>query len=37
MILGGLSYLSNKYGMACDNVVNFEVCRIPEKIVEETY
>lgn len=25
-ISGGLSYLSNKYGMACDNVANFEVC-----------
>jgi FAD/FMN-containing dehydrogenase len=22
---GGLSYLSDKYGLACDNVVNFEV------------
>ena len=24
-IAGGLSYLSDLYGLACDNVVNFEV------------
>jgi FAD/FMN-containing dehydrogenase len=23
--MGGLSYLSDLYGLACDNVVNFEV------------
>jgi len=23
---GGLSYLSDLYGLVCDNVVNFEVC-----------
>lgn len=23
--------MSNKYGMACDNVVNFEVCQILEE------
>lgn len=24
-LAGGLSYLSDLYGLACDNVVNFEV------------
>jgi FAD/FMN-containing dehydrogenase len=25
IIGGGLSYFGNKYGLACDNVLNFEV------------
>lgn len=26
---GGLSYLSESYGLACDNVINFEVRLFP--------
>lgn len=35
VISGGLSYLSNKYGMACDNVVNFEVHQMFREIAAE--
>ncbi len=34
---GGLSYLSDLYGLACDNVANFEVrlSRIVDKAVSD--
>lgn len=34
MLGGGLSYLSDLYGMACDNVVSYEVCTCPPSSAE---
>lgn len=34
MLGGGLSYLSDLYGLACDNVVSFEVGNFPSSIVK---